>query len=695
MKRFIESFFIITAILFLNLHASADNTKLKGLWQEYNEAKHDTIKILLLNENIGMEYRKSNPDSSIIAYEMAIILSDKLIDENKDNELYVKRLMQLKAMSLRYIGIVNAIQGYFDQSIKYSYESLKIAESIDDKTLMFHSINNIGVVLAEKGDYDDAIENYKKSLLIAEQRDDKIGMSLSYINIGNIYYFREMFEPAIEYYKKSIVLSLETNDKVRLSLCYNNIGGAYRHLGQYSESIKYLKESLTISEELGDKNVMSIAFSNIAELNISLANENKEKKNEYLREALRNATKSLSLANEINALPRKNEALKTLMTIYNELRMFDKAFDSAEMLIAVKDSMFKEEKTKAVAEMQIKYDSEKKQQEIERQNLLLEKNIIDYKRQRLKLNFLLAGSALLVLLVVVIYYAYRQRKKNNELISQKNLMLEQVCDEVSKQKEELKLAGDELARINANLEDRILEEINENRKKDVLLIQQSRQAAMGEMIANIAHQWRQPLNAVGLIVQNFRSAFENEELTEEYIDEKITKCMNLIYYMSDTITDFQYFFRPEKEQRRFEVDKIVRKCISFVEDVLRKNNIELSYNLQDNVFAIGFPNEYSQVVLNLIHNAKDAILKEKPENPKIEIQLSEINGQSYLTITDNGGGISPENMDKVFDPYFSTKKSDEGTGLGLYMSKTIIEKQEGGKIDFENTDNGVKFIVLL
>ncbi|MBS4013039.1 MAG: tetratricopeptide repeat-containing sensor histidine kinase [Bacteroidetes bacterium] len=695
MKRFTERFFIISALLLLSLNASADNIKLKGLWQEYNDAKHDTIKILLLNENIGMEYRISNPDSSIIVYEMAISMADNLISENKTNESYQNRLLYFKAISLRYIGIVNAIRGYYDQSIKYFFESLKIAELIENKTLIFHSINNIGVVLAEKGDYDEAIEYYKKSLLLAEERNDKNGMSLSYINIGNIYYFRDMFEPAVEYYKNSIALSLETNDKVRLSLCYNNIGGAYRHLGRYTESIEYLKESLKISEELGDRNVMAIAYSNIAELNISLSNVNIDKRAEYLREALNNATKSLSLANEINALPRKNEALKTLISIYKSLKMHEKAFESAEMLIAVKDSMFKEEKTKAVTEMQIKYDSEKKQQEIERQNLLIEKSEIDYRRQRLKLNFLIAGAALLGLLVVVIFYAYKQRMKNNALISQKNQMLEQVCEEVSRQKEELKLAGDELARINAGLEDRIQEEINENRKKDVLLIQQSRQAAMGEMIANIAHQWRQPLNAVGLIIQNFRAAFDNEELTEEYIDEKITKCMNLIYFMSDTITDFQYFFRPDKKERRFEVDKVVKKCISFVEDVLRKNNIEISHNLQENVFAFGFPNEYSQVVLNLIHNAKDAIIKEKPANPKIEIILTEISGKSCLTITDNGGGISPKNIDKVFDPYFSTKNTEEGTGLGLYMSKTIIEKHEGGKIEFENTNDGVRFIVIL
>ena len=286
-------------------------------------------------------------------------------------------------------------------------------------------------------------------------------------------------------------------------------------------------------------------------------------------------------------------------------------------------------------------------------------------------------------------------EKQKMLIEEKSIEITEQKEEILRQKEELQEQSNELEKINAHLEDRIAEELSQSRKKDFLLIQQSRQAAMGEMIANIAHQWRQPLNAVGLIIQNFQEAFDYNDLNKEYVDNKVKQGMDIIQYMSETINDFRDFFKPEKNATDFDVKHVVSRSVSFIEDTLKKCNIEMVYKLEDNITAYGYPNEYSQVVLNLINNAKDALLEENPVNPKIEIALTKVNDKSCLTITDNGGGIEEANKEKVFDPYFSTKEEGLGTGLGLYMSKTIIEKQKGGSLSFENTGEGVKFIVVL
>ncbi len=288
-----------------------------------------------------------------------------------------------------------------------------------------------------------------------------------------------------------------------------------------------------------------------------------------------------------------------------------------------------------------------------------------------------------------------EAERQKSLVEEKNQEILEQKEEILQQKEELQVQSRELERINSNLEDRIAEQLAESRKKDFLLIQQSRQAAMGEMIANIAHQWRQPLNAVGLIIQNIQDSYDYNEMTQEYLDNKVKQSMDIIQYMSDTINDFRDFFKPDKMASKFDVKKIVLRSISFVEDTLKKCNITIEHNLEDEIIAFGYQNEYAQVVLNIINNAKDVLVDNKIKEPKITVNLTSYNGKSRLTIEDNGGGIPPGLEKKIFEPYFSTKKSGEGTGLGLYMSKTIIEKIEGSSLTVENTEKGAKFTIIV
>ncbi len=289
-----------------------------------------------------------------------------------------------------------------------------------------------------------------------------------------------------------------------------------------------------------------------------------------------------------------------------------------------------------------------------------------------------------------------EAERQKEIVEEKNEEILAQQKEILAQKEELSIKSKELEKINATLENRIKKELAESRRKDFMLIQQGRQAAMGEMIANIAHQWRQPLNAIGLIIQNMQEAYEYGEMDKEYLDAKVKQSMEIILYMSDTINDFRDFFKPEKIATTFNPKRVLEKSISFVEDTIKKANISIEYKpAKEDIIAFGFANEYAQVILNLISNAKDALIKRQIKNAKIKITLCELNNKSCLSISDNAGGIDEKIKDKIYEPYFSTKEKGEGTGLGLYMSKTIIEKIEGGTLHFENTDEGAKFTVIL
>lgn len=252
-----------------------------------------------------------------------------------------------------------------------------------------------------------------------------------------------------------------------------------------------------------------------------------------------------------------------------------------------------------------------------------------------------------------------------------------------------------LENMNVELEKKVKEEVEKSRTKDLMLAQQSKHTAIGEMIGNIAHQWRQPLNAVGLIIQNLEDAYEYDELNAEYLRQKVQKSMELITFMSNTIDDFRNFFRMDKSKEKFNIKDIVLKAISFVEASFSNHNIKIHAEKLEDITVHGYPNGYAQVVLNLLNNAKDALLDSNQKNPQIDIELKSNNNLSVLKISDNGKGIPKEKAGKIFEPYFTTKSTGQGTGVGLYMSKSIIEQNMNGKLYLDSNEEKTTFVIEL
>ena len=252
-----------------------------------------------------------------------------------------------------------------------------------------------------------------------------------------------------------------------------------------------------------------------------------------------------------------------------------------------------------------------------------------------------------------------------------------------------------LKRLNDELEIRVAERTRELREKDQILLLQSRQAAMGEMIGNIAHQWRQPLNALGLTIQQLEMFYDLGGLTKEYLQKNTKSSMNLIHHMSQTIDDFRNYFRPDKEKVEFEVIKIIAKTLALMDDSLKERHIKTEVAINNAPVIHGYPNEFAQVLLNILVNAKDVLVERAIEEPRVVIAIGSEGGRAVLTISDNAGGIPVEIMEKVFDPYFTTKGLQQGTGVGLFMSKTIIEKNMGGALTVRNIEDGAEFRIEL
>ncbi|MGE4496720.1 MAG: PAS domain S-box protein [Deferribacterales bacterium] len=273
-----------------------------------------------------------------------------------------------------------------------------------------------------------------------------------------------------------------------------------------------------------------------------------------------------------------------------------------------------------------------------------------------------------------------------------------------------------LAQKKKDLEKRVQEEVEHNRIQEQMLMQQSKLAAMGQMINAIAHQWRQPLTTIGLYVQDVEDAFEYGELNMEYISQFRDHCMEQIAYMSKTIDDFRNFFKPDKEKEIFDLCEIVREVLSLINPQLINNNIELQIFYGEHpvvlkpgvielpsqikcVTSYGYPNEFKQVLLNLISNARDAIIESRESGSKesglIRLIVQPEGDIIKMTLEDNGCGI-PENIrDRIFEPYFSTKEEGQGVGIGLYMSKIIIENNMEGRIYTNPCEKGASFTIEL
>jgi signal transduction histidine kinase len=211
------------------------------------------------------------------------------------------------------------------------------------------------------------------------------------------------------------------------------------------------------------------------------------------------------------------------------------------------------------------------------------------------------------------------------------------------------------------------------------------------MIGNIAHQWRQPLNTLGLAIQQILQFYDIGELNGDYLEQSVGTSMELIRHMSKTIDDFRNYFKPDKEKAEFKVNEAIVNTVSLIEDSFKNQHIGIEVIATDDPTILGFRNEFAQALLNILNNARDALMERQPRNPRVAITICREGDRAVITISDNAGGVPEEIMGKIFDPYFTTKGPQEGTGVGLFMSKAIIEKNMGGRLAARNAGEGAEF----
>ncbi|NVJ54021.1 MAG: HAMP domain-containing histidine kinase [Campylobacteraceae bacterium] len=275
------------------------------------------------------------------------------------------------------------------------------------------------------------------------------------------------------------------------------------------------------------------------------------------------------------------------------------------------------------------------------------------------------------------------------------LMISIIGDVVIKYKQQVENKERKLQRLNRELASKVAIGIEEGKRKDKAILEQSKQARMGSMISMIAHQWRQPLTELSGVLMELETATRFKKVTDSHILSSIERSDNMIEFMSSTIDDFRNFFKPDKQKEKFSIHDSCKRAISLINASLDDSKINLVVDVIEDKQINGYPTEYSQVILNLLMNARDILVEKGIEKPKITITIDTKGVLSIVKVKDNAGGIESEHLDLIFDPYFSTKNSSNGTGLGLYISKLIIEKNMGGELSVSNDQDGAVFKIIL
>jgi signal transduction histidine kinase len=281
-------------------------------------------------------------------------------------------------------------------------------------------------------------------------------------------------------------------------------------------------------------------------------------------------------------------------------------------------------------------------------------------------------------------------------------------------KDQLKLLNDdlegevknrtlELEALNSSLEDKVSQEIDKNRIKDQQMLEQSRMAQMGEMISMIAHQWRQPLGAIASTSIDLRMKMilgsydlddkEQQKECTTYLDEQLVNVEGYVQNLTQTIDDFRNFYKPGKKKKVSFINRPIQKSLDIIRASAVSNGIEIMESFESKQSLPLFDSELMQVFLNILKNAQDNFKEKDIQSAKIMIKTTDIENGMKVEICDNGGGIPEDIIAKIFNPYFSTKSEKDGTGLGLYMSKTIIEEHHNGKLSVENREGGACFII--
>ncbi len=673
-------FTVLLILLWSNtLSASPISVKVDSLLNILNQTIHDTTRSHLYH-TIGNHFFQSNPDSALYYYEQSMKIAETV------------GLLELKASVLEQIGIIYGRQGNFVVSLEYFEKSLEINLSIGNKQGTTKNYLNLGNIYRDQGIYTKALELYLESLREFEEVNDLLGLILCYNNIGIIHNAQGSYDLAIEYYLKSFEICKKINNKREMAMCLNNIGNVYRNIESYGKALEFYKESLSIADELNDKRGIGISYGNIAIIyrlqglhllsteyyqkalqiaeetrdksgisrhlgNIALlynsmgeVEESHEKKQNNYHQAIEYAEKALDIAMEIEALPLVNFNYNILSKAWEGMGNFKKAFQYLNLYNQTRDSLFNDDKTRAITEMQTRYETEKKQQEIKNQKLIIESQEIKNRQQRTRQNLLALISVFILFIAIISILGVIVIKRKNQKLSFSETELRQTVQ-----------------------------------TKD-------------RLFSIIAHDLKSPFTALmGLteLISNRSIQMSMDELLE-YSNLIHQSSKNLLVLIENLLMwsrsqTGRITFNPQ----HIKLGELVKSEVNILEVQAHNKGITITNNIFDKLNAFADIDMISVVFRNLVSNA----IKFTPIGGSITLSSENLNNMIFISISDTGVGIPPEVLDKLFNTgeSLSTKgtNNEAGTGLGLIICRDFVKKN-GGTITVDSIiEKGTTFTFSL
>jgi len=380
----------------------------------------DTTRLNALYE-IGAQYQDIQQDSAMAYFSRALEIAERTNSP------------EAKALCLRQIGFINENRGFYDRALEEYFKALDVYEEMNDKDGIARCYNDIAIIHYIQKSYDICIEYLTKSFEIKKEMGDKEAMANYYTNMASVKSDQGLYESAIDNVLKSIDLFKEVNDTLGIAVGYGNIGTINFNLGNYRQSLEYHLKSVELHLKINNKDGLAHSYSNIADTYAMMADSvaiSGEQRSLYLTEAMRYGNLSLEIAKEIDAIYIENFVARTLKDVYYMLGDYRKSLEYADLYISTRDTMFNEEKTTAIQEMQTKYETEKKQQQIELQESQIAARDAEIRQQKMFRNALGAGFFLVVLIVAIIVYAYIQKRKANKKIIEQNEMILEANEEL-------------------------------------------------------------------------------------------------------------------------------------------------------------------------------------------------------------------------------------------------------------------------
>jgi len=703
--------FLVSILFFTNCFSQDEPTD--SLLALLNKTRGDTAKANLLNA-ISKSYFNTSPENALKYALQAKEVSEKT-DYNYGLAYALKNIGISYYMQSDYVealanwnqslkefeaindktGIANILSNlgsiYFNKgddanALDYFIRSLKYAEEIGDTLRIVTVLNNIGVVYLNKpATYDKALTYYLKALPLCEKLGDNDAIGTTTVNLGEIYLAKGDDSTALYYFQKSLK-AYENSKNIPYSL--NSIGKVYEKRGDYLTALKYHNQALEVAKKLSAK--LDIAQSYLG-LGATFS------KKGDIADALNSYKNAQVISKDIGASAELKNSYDSLSKLYAKMGDFINAYNYQKLLTAINDTIYNYETERKIAVLQFNSEIQKKQAEIDlltRDKTLKE---MDLKRQGVVRNSLVTVLSLVMLVAFILFRNYRIKDKINALLDSQKKELERT--------------------------------LNELQTRQAQLIQSEKMASLGELTAGIAHEIQNPLNFVNNFSEVSRELIgelkderqkdeevRNIELEDETIND-LDQNLEKIYFhgkRADAIVKgmLQHSRKNTGQKESTDINAMCEECLRLSYHGLRakdKNfNSEYTFNFDktvDNVTVV--PQDIVRVLLNLFNNAFYAVNEKKKifgqeYKPAVSVQTKKIapsqgmGTRIEIIVKDNGDGISEDNIDKIFQPFFTTKPAGEGTGLGLSLAYDIITKEHNGSIKAESRKGeGSEFIITL